>query len=72
MSKKKDVELDEFAQAQHQAFVAGLEQPESDAARARRAAGNTAFGGLETVGELEVIKAADVTRDSAKTKGKES
>lgn len=72
MTKKKDVELDEFAQAQHDRFVTGLDQPESDADRARLAAGNTVFAGMDTAGELEVIKAADVAKDSANEKGKES
>jgi hypothetical protein len=82
MTKKKDdFVLDEMAQAQHDRFVAGLGQPESVEDQLRRqvrslvdptTAGNTVFAGMDTFGELEVIKAADVAKDSANEKGKES
>lgn len=72
MTKKKDVELDDFAKAQHEAFVRDLGEQRSDADAARLQAGNLAEGGLVTHGELEVIKAADVDKDSADKKGKES
>lgn len=73
MTKRKDdaektQELDSFAQAQHAAFLEQLGQPQTDEDKARNAAGNLAAGGLQTTGELEVIKAADV----AATEKKES